>query len=167
MRSLKEWVVLISQNSEYTSWIHVSWIHASWIYAYRGHLHYGHICMGHTAWAPKGREGRSQGGPKGCRLEVGAQRASKLLAKKWWRAMLLDLPACLPKRFVTIRAMKTARPILFLIFLLPLTVALSEQLKMIWGTIIFHVLEMLHCSMYAERVITSWLYFVFWVYNWP
>ena len=35
--------------------------------------------MGHTASAPKGREGRSQAGPKGYELEVGAQRAPKLL----------------------------------------------------------------------------------------
>ena len=24
-----------------------------------------HCCVGHTAWAPEGREGRSQAGPKG------------------------------------------------------------------------------------------------------
>ena len=36
-------------------------------------------CVGHTAWAPEGRKGRSQGGPKGHRLEVGARRAPKLL----------------------------------------------------------------------------------------
>ena len=35
--------------------------------------------MGHTAWAPEGREGRSQAGPKGRKLEVGARRAPKLL----------------------------------------------------------------------------------------
>ena len=35
--------------------------------------------MGHTAWAPEGREGRSQRGPKGRKLEVGARRAPKLL----------------------------------------------------------------------------------------
>ena len=28
-----------------------------------------------AAWAPEGREGRSQGGPKGHQLEVGARRA--------------------------------------------------------------------------------------------
>ena len=35
--------------------------------------------LGHTAWAPEGRNGRSQGGPKGRKLEVGARRAPKLL----------------------------------------------------------------------------------------
>ena len=30
-----------------------------------------HWCMGHTAWAPEGREGRYQAGPKGRNLEVG------------------------------------------------------------------------------------------------
>ena len=30
-------------------------------------MHYPimHWCMGHTAWAPEGREGRYQAGPKG------------------------------------------------------------------------------------------------------
>ena len=37
------------------------------------------ICVSHTAWAPKGHEGRSQAGPKGQQLEVGAQRVPKLL----------------------------------------------------------------------------------------
>ena len=47
-------------------------------YMHHGYKHHGHnmhhrrICLGHTAWAPEGREGRSQGGPKGRRLEVGA-----------------------------------------------------------------------------------------------
>ena len=40
------------------------------------HLHW---CVGHTAWAPVGREGRSQAGPKGHQLEGGALRAPKLL----------------------------------------------------------------------------------------
>ena len=44
-------------------------------YMHHGYMHHGHICVGHTAWAPEGREGRSQGGPKGRRLEVGARRA--------------------------------------------------------------------------------------------
>ena len=35
--------------------------------------------MGHTVWALEGREGRSQAGPKGRQLEVGAQRAPRLL----------------------------------------------------------------------------------------
>ena len=38
-----------------------------------------HWCMGHTAWAPEGREGRYQAGPKGRSLEVGARRAPRLL----------------------------------------------------------------------------------------
>ena len=37
-----------------------------------------HYCVGHTAWAPEGREGRYQAGPKGRNLEVGAQRAPTL-----------------------------------------------------------------------------------------
>ena len=36
-------------------------------------------CVGHTAWAAEGREGWSQAGPKGHKLEVGARRAPKLL----------------------------------------------------------------------------------------
>ena len=35
--------------------------------------------MGHRARAPKGREGRSQAGLKGPKLEVGARSAPKLL----------------------------------------------------------------------------------------
>ena len=35
--------------------------------------------VGHTAWAPEGRKARSLAGPKGPKLEVGAQRAPKLL----------------------------------------------------------------------------------------
>ena len=30
--------------------------------------------MGHTAWAPEGREGRYQAGPKGRNLEVAPRR---------------------------------------------------------------------------------------------
>ena len=30
-----------------------------------------HCCVGHTAWAPEGREGCYQAGPKGRTLEVG------------------------------------------------------------------------------------------------
>ena len=42
---------------------------------------------GHTAWAPEGREGRSQAGPKGPKgrkLEVGTQRAPRLLVWKYF-----------------------------------------------------------------------------------
>ena len=35
--------------------------------------------VGHTAWAPEGRKGRSQAGPKGRKLDVGAQRAPRIL----------------------------------------------------------------------------------------
>ena len=35
--------------------------------------------MGHTAWAPEGREGRHQAGPKGRSLEVRARRAPRLI----------------------------------------------------------------------------------------
>ena len=42
-------------------------------------IQWPHRYVGHTAWAPEGREGRSQRGPKGLKLEVGAQRAPKLL----------------------------------------------------------------------------------------
>ena len=38
-----------------------------------------HIHVTHASWTPEGREGRSQGGLKGRRLEVGARRAPKLL----------------------------------------------------------------------------------------
>ena len=41
-------------------------------------------CVGHTAWAPDGREGRSQAGPKGCQQEVGAQRAPRLLVLQYY-----------------------------------------------------------------------------------
>ena len=37
--------------------------------------------MGHTAWAPEGREGRYQAGPKGRNLEVGARMAPRLLVQ--------------------------------------------------------------------------------------
>ena len=42
-------------------------------------------CVGHTAWAPEGREGKSQAGPKVRQLEVRAQRAPRLLVgyKLW------------------------------------------------------------------------------------
>ena len=64
----------------HASWIHASWIHAShYGYMHHGYMHHGHICVGHTAWVPEGCEGRSQAGPKGRKLEVGAQRAPKLL----------------------------------------------------------------------------------------
>ena len=36
-------------------------------------------CVGHAAWVPNGHEGQSQAGPKGRQLEVGAQRAPRLL----------------------------------------------------------------------------------------
>ena len=39
-----------------------------------------HCCVGHTAWAPEGRDGHYQAGPKGCNLEVGARRAPRLLS---------------------------------------------------------------------------------------
>ena len=38
-----------------------------------------HHWVGHTTWASKGRKGRSQAGPKGRKLEVGAQWAPRLL----------------------------------------------------------------------------------------
>ena len=37
------------------------------------------LAMRHFNWAPVGREGRSQAGPKGRQLEVGARRAPRLL----------------------------------------------------------------------------------------
>ena len=42
-------------------------------------IQWPHCYVRHTAWEPEGREGRSQGGPKGRKVEVGAQRAPKLL----------------------------------------------------------------------------------------
>ena len=57
-------------------------------------------CVGHTAWAPEGREGRSQGGPKGHRLEVGARRAPKLLVSnilhKCLQILLVFSCPCIP-----------------------------------------------------------------------
>ena len=47
-----------------------------------GYMHHGHICMGHTAWAPEGREGQSQAGPKGPKP---TRRASKLLVHTYWQ----------------------------------------------------------------------------------
>ena len=40
--------------------------------------------MGHTAWAPEEREGRYQAGPKGRSLEVGAQRAPRLIVSLYF-----------------------------------------------------------------------------------
>ena len=40
--------------------------------------------VGHTAWAPEGREGRSQAGPKGRQLEVGSRRGPRLLVLLYW-----------------------------------------------------------------------------------
>ena len=66
--------------THYASWthhthtMHYRHICASWTH-HTHTVHYGHICVGHTAWAPKGRKRRSQGGPKSRRLEVGARRA--------------------------------------------------------------------------------------------
>ena len=37
------------------------------------------LACGHTAWAPEGREGRSQAGSKGRNLDVEARRAPRLL----------------------------------------------------------------------------------------
>ena len=48
-------------------------------YMFHGDVHHGLICVGHTARVPEGCEGRSQAGPKGRKLEVGAQRVPKLL----------------------------------------------------------------------------------------
>ena len=46
------------------------------------------FCMGHSAWVSEGHEGQIQAGPKGHRLDVGAQRAPRLLVCKieiiWW-----------------------------------------------------------------------------------
>ena len=42
-------------------------------------IQWPHHCVGNTAWAPEGLEGRSQAGPKGHQLEVGALQAPKLL----------------------------------------------------------------------------------------
>ena len=42
-------------------------------------IQWRHCYVRHTAWAPEGREGQSQGGPKCRKVEVGARRAPKLL----------------------------------------------------------------------------------------
>ena len=44
-------------------YMHHGYMHHGYIH--HGYMHHGHICVGRTAWAPEGREGRSQGGPKG------------------------------------------------------------------------------------------------------
>ena len=38
-----------------------------------------HLCVGYTALEPKVRKGQSQASPKGRQLEVGAQRAPRIL----------------------------------------------------------------------------------------
>ena len=50
------------------------WVNFCWISHYLMQR-----CVGHTAWAPERHEGHSQAGPKGRQLEVGAQRAPRLL----------------------------------------------------------------------------------------
>ena len=69
--------------------------------------------VGHTAWAP---EGRSQVGPKGCKLEFGARRAPRLLvvyeineysiklntANNNWRNHILNRFCCKIRTFVWI-----------------------------------------------------------------
>ena len=62
----------------YHGYIHHGYMYHGYMhhgYMHHGHMHHGHICVGHTAWAPEGHNGRSQGGPKGRKLEVGARRA--------------------------------------------------------------------------------------------
>ena len=62
----------------YHGYIHHGYMYHGYMhhgYMCHGHMHHRHICVGHMARAPEGRKGRSQGGPKGRRLEVGARRA--------------------------------------------------------------------------------------------
>ena len=73
-------------------------------------MHHGHICTGHTAWAPEGREGRSQRGPKGRKLEVGARRASKLLV------FYLSISSYSPFPADVVPLSPSPRPFLFFIF---------------------------------------------------
>ena len=40
------------------------------------------MCVGHTAWAPEGREGRYQAGPKGHSLEV-VHKMPRLFTQKY------------------------------------------------------------------------------------
>ena len=52
------------------------------------------FCVGHTASVPEGREGRSQAGPKGRSLEVGARRAPRLLVGHIIRVTKVSLLMC-------------------------------------------------------------------------
>ena len=60
----------------HASWIHASWIHVSWIHASMKHLSKIHVSEGGVGQLCVG-EGRSQEGPKGLHLEVGARRAPR------------------------------------------------------------------------------------------
>ena len=55
--------------------------------------------MGHTAWAPDGREGRYQAGPKGRSLEVGARRSPRLLV-----SYISHCFCCLPQINISYRS---------------------------------------------------------------
>ena len=65
----------------HASCIHASWIHTSWIYASCwSTLRGSHGLSARRAWRTKLRMPEGQkAGPKGCQLEVGAQRAPRLL----------------------------------------------------------------------------------------
>ena len=55
--------------------------------------------MGYTAWAPEGREGRYQAGPKGRSLEVGARRSPRLLV-----SYISHCFCCLPQINISYRS---------------------------------------------------------------
>ena len=78
-------------------YIHHRYMHYGYMhhgYMLHGDMHHGHICVGHTAWVPEGRKGRSQAGPKGRKLEVGAQRAAKLLVFHIWNSFNIKDRTC-------------------------------------------------------------------------
>ena len=69
-------------NNQNQGYMHHGYMHHGFMhhgYMHHGHIHHGHICVGQTAWPHEGCEGQSQAGPKDPELEVGAQRASRLL----------------------------------------------------------------------------------------
>ena len=74
--------IICRYNNQNQGYMHHGYMHHGFMhhgYMHHGHIHHGHICVGQTAWPHEGCEGQSQAGPKDPELEVGAQRASRLL----------------------------------------------------------------------------------------
>ena len=64
-------------------------------------------CVGHTAWAPEGCEGRSQGGPKGRRIEVEARRAPQTSNFQYFRFFVSFLLSSLDVNIVLLNFKET------------------------------------------------------------